>query len=250
MQENSPDLWRHLLPEKVKETHKYDYGWVLIYGADELTGATRLAASACTRMGAGLVTVLANKEIANVYRVALPAHIMVRNDLQWFHHKVNVKIYGCGGLPIKPDYKSNITTILDADALKKLPNKLSPNYILTPHDGEFDKAFPELLGTRLERVLSAANNINAHIVLKGAETIIACPNGKYFINHHAPPTLATAGSGDVLAGMIGGLIAQKMPVFEACMATTWIHGECAYEFGKGLVAEDIVDMIPNVLNAL
>ncbi len=250
MQENIPDLWRHLLPEKTKEGHKYDYGSVVLYGADELTGATRLAASACARMGAGLVTVLANSKIANVYRTTLPAHIMVRDDLNWQNDSVNVKIYGCGGLSVRPDYKSKILTVLDAAALENLPNKLSSNYVLTPHEGEFDKAFPHLKGSREERAIEAAKQIKAYIILKGSETIIACPDGKHIISRHASPTLATAGSGDVLAGIIGGLLAQKMPIFQACMAATWIHGECAYKFGKGLVATDIIDMLPSVLQNL
>ncbi len=247
MQENIPDLWRHLIPEKSRDSNKYDYGSALIYAAEELTGATRLAASACARMGIGLVTVLSRAQSAAIYRSALPAHIMVREDMNWHHEKVSVKIYGPGGLSVLPDYKSNITTILDAAALHDLPKKLSENFILTPHDGEFEKAFPDIKGTRLEKVIEAAQKINAHIVLKGSETIIASPKGKHIINRHAPPFLAIAGAGDVLAGMIGGLAGQKMPIFQACCAATWIHGECAYKFGKGLVAEDLVDMIPFIL---
>lgn len=250
MQENIPDLWRHLLPEKGHDTHKYDHGYALIYGSNSLTGATRLVASACARMGIGLVTVLCDDKTAPIYKASLPAHIMVRDDYNFHHDKVSVKIYGSGGLPAAPNYQSDIPTILDADALYNLPNQLPEDFILTPHDGEFEKAFPELKGDRVERAVQAAAQINAHIVLKGAETIIACPNGKYMINHHAPAFLATAGSGDVLAGMIGGLVGQGMDLFQACNAAVWIHGECAYKFGKGLVAEDIITMIPPVLQSL
>ena len=201
-------------------------------------------------MGIGLVTVLAQSQSAPIYRTTLPAHIMVRDGFDWAHDKVSVKIYGSGGLPVLPDYQSKILTVLDAAALYNLPKKLSENFILTPHDGEFEKAFPNLKGTRLEKAIAAAQQIKAHIVLKGAETIIACPNGKHMINRHAPALLATAGAGDVLAGMIGGLVGQKMDIFQACNAATWIHGECAYKCGKGLVAEDLVDMIPAVLQNL
>lgn len=247
MQENTPDLWRDLIPTKEKEAHKYDNGFALVYGAVELTGATRLVASACVRMGIGVVTVLSPKGSGSIYRASLPAHIMVRDDIKWDHKNVSVKIYGSGGLPVQPNYDEKIPIVLDADALKDLPKSLSPNYILTPHDGEFTKAFPNIRGSRAEKAVKAARLINAHIVLKGADTIIASPDGKYIINSHAPALLATAGSGDVLAGMIGGLVGQKIDIFNACCAATWIHGECAYQFGKGLVASDIIDQIPNVL---
>ncbi len=250
MQENFPDLWHHLLPQKEKAAHKYDSGFAFVYGSENLTGATRLVAAACARMGAGLVTVLCDPKAAAIYKSSLPAHIMVRDDLGWHHDKVSVKIYGPGGLPVTPDFNSEITTVLDADALADLPETLSENYILTPHDGEFEKAFPDIKGNRQEKAVQAAEKIQAYIVLKGAETIIACPTGKHMVNSHASALLATAGTGDVLAGMIGGLVAQKMPVFEACCAATWLHGECALRFGKGLVAEDLIDMIPLVLQDL
>jgi len=250
MQENTPDLWRHLIPEKKTDSHKYNHGFAFVYGAKELTGATRLVASACARMGIGLVTVLSDVEVANVYKASLPAHIMVRDDLEWYHEKVSVKIYGPGGLSVKPNYQSQIPTILDADALINLPNKISSNFVLTPHEGEFERTFPNIQGSRLEKAIKAANKINAHIVLKGAETIIASPKGHLIVNKHAPALLATAGSGDVLAGMIGGLVGQKMDIFQACCAAVWIHGECAYKFGKGLVAEDLIDMIPPVLQKI
>jgi NAD(P)H-hydrate epimerase len=250
MQENIPDLWRHLIPEKKRDSNKYDHGYAVIYGAEELTGATRLTASACARMGVGLVTVLTKPEQAAIYRSSLPAHIMVREELDWNHKAIAVRIYGPGGLPVKPHYKSKIPTILDAAALNNLPEKLSENFILTPHDGEFEKSFPDIKGTREEKAVKAAKKINAHIVLKGSETIIACPNGKHIVSRHAPPLLATAGTGDVLSGIIGGLVGQKMDIFQACNAAVWIHGECAYKFGKGLVAEDLIDMIPSVLQNL
>ena len=250
MQENIPDLWRHLLPEKKKDAHKYDSGFAFVYGTENLTGATRLVASACARMGAGLVTVLCEPKAAAIYKSSLPAHIMVRDDLAWYHDKVSVKIYGPGGIPVTPDFNADVSTILDADALVDLPETLSEKYILTPHEGEFEKAFPDLQGSREEKAIQAAKKTKAYIVLKGAQTIIACPSGKHIVNSHASPLLATAGSGDVLAGMIGGLVAQNMPAFQACCAATWIHGECAYRFGKGLVAEDLISMIPCVLQDL
>ncbi len=247
MTKNHPDLWRNLLPVKTDKGHKYTYGHTVIYGAPELTGATRLTASACARMGAGLVSVLSDKNTANIYRTALPAHILVRDDLDWHDDRVSTKIYGPGGLPVQPDFHATLPVILDADALTNLPKTLTPNYILTPHEGEFERAFPTIKGTRLEKAQQAAQSINAHIILKGAQTIIAAPNRNPVINHHASPHLATAGSGDVLTGMIAGLIAQDMPIFESCCAAVWIHGECARNFGAGLVASDLIDRIPQAL---
>ncbi len=250
MKSNHPDLWTHLIPVKTDESHKYKHGHVVIYGAPELTGATRLAASACSRMGAGLVTVLANPNIANVYRTALPPHILVRDDLNWFDERVSAKLYGPGGLSVEPDFKSNLPIVLDADALSNLPKKLAPNYILTPHEGEFERAFPDIKGARAEKAIEAAQTINAHIILKGAQTIIAAPDGNCVMNDHASPWLATAGTGDVLVGMVAGLIAQDMPVFEACCGAVWIHGDCGRRFGPGLVASDLVDTIPAALKAV
>ena len=247
MIENTPELWRDKLPQKEPHGHKYDSGHALIYGAPELTGATRLAATACARIGAGLVTVLANKDIANVYRASLPACILVRDDLNFMDEKITAKIFGPGGLPIKPDFKGDLPTVLDADALYDLPQKLSPNYVLTPHAGEFARAFTDIKGSRIECAQAAAEQIQAHIVLKGAETIIAAPGGDVVINKNASPYLATAGTGDVLAGMIGGLLAQKMDPLHAACAAVWLHGECAKQAGKGLIADDLVIKIPSIM---
>ena len=246
MMQNKPELWRDLLPHKSKEAHKYDHGYALIYGAPELTGATVLAASACARMGTGLVTILSDGK-GDVFRTIAPPHILVRDDIQWSSDKVTAKLYGPGGLCVTPDFDSDILTILDADALLNLPDRLKPNFILTPHEGEFQKAFPELAGNKIEKAQEAAKQKNCYIVLKGSETIIATPDGKYAVNMADAPWLATAGTGDVLAGMITGLIARHMPVFEACCAAVWIHGECGKDFGQGLVATDLIDLIPKIL---
>jgi|AntRauTorckE6833_2_1112554.scaffolds.fasta_scaffold16854_2 NAD(P)H-hydrate repair Nnr-like enzyme with NAD(P)H-hydrate dehydratase domain len=245
---NHPDLWRAQLPAKTKDSHKYQHGHALIYAAPELTGATCLAATACARMGTGLVTVLADADIVSVYRTVLPAHILVRGDLDWQDSRVTARLYGSGGLSVIPDFTAGIPVVLDADALSNLPRLLTKNYILTPHDGEFDRAFPDFKGSRLDRAKAAAAESGAHIVLKGAESIIVAPDGRYVINHHATPHLASAGTGDVLAGMITGFLARDMPVFEAACASVWIHGECGRRIGSGLVASDISDQIPAVMS--
>lgn len=247
---NTPDLWRDKWPVKDTNSHKYTNGHALIYGAPALTGATRLAASAAARTGAGLVTVLCSKKTADIYRTSLPAHILVRDNLKWMDLRVTALLYGPGGLPVKPDWKTALPTVLDADALSIPLQKRTSNFILTPHEGEFAKAFPGLTGSNAEKAQKAAQSVNAHIVLKGPQTVIAAPDGRLVINTHASSALATAGTGDVLAGIITGLIARNMPLFEACCAATWLHGECALQFGPGLVADDLPDLIPQAVKSL
>lgn len=240
---NTSDLWQDKFPRKNKDQHKYDHGHALIYGAPEMTGATRLSASACAQIGTGLVSVLCTQETYDIYRQTLPAHVIVRNDLNFIDGKVTARAYGSGGLPCPIDFDKTIPTVLDADALKVLPMKLSTNYILTPHEGEFERAFPGIEGSREEKALKAAQEIQAIIVLKGAATLIAHPDGRLVKNTHATPWLATAGSGDVLAGMITGLLAQGMNSFEAACAAVWLHGEAGIKAGDYLTASDLLTAI-------
>ncbi|MCB1532439.1 MAG: NAD(P)H-hydrate dehydratase [Alphaproteobacteria bacterium] len=249
-QENTPSLWSDKIPRKVGASHKYDYGHVVIYGAPELTGATRLAAEGCARTGAGLVTVLAPPGVGEIYRETLRPHILVRDDLDWDDERVTVKLYGSGGVSKTPDYSSILPTVLDADALNDLPGTLGGHFVLTPHEGEFARVFPDLKGSREERAVAAARKSGAVIVLKGEQTVIAAPDGRVVINTHASPYLASAGTGDVLAGMIAGFIGQGMEPFDAACAAVWIHGECGVRIGSGLVASDLPGAIPSVLQDL
>ena len=244
---NSPDLWADTIPSPDERSHKYTQGHALIYAAPEFTGATNLAAQSCARVGAGLVSVMAGHR-GDLYRTILPPHIIVRDNLDWKDDRVTAQLYGSGGLMCTPDYKSKIPTILDADALSKLPVELAPNYILTPHEGEFAKTFPEIKGDKIENAKQAAQNINAIIVLKGAETIIAHPDSRLVLNNHSSPYLATAGTGDVLAGMITGFCAQGMEPFYAACAAVWIHGETGKKLGRSMVASDVPAKIPEIMN--
>jgi hydroxyethylthiazole kinase-like uncharacterized protein yjeF len=248
--ENNPALWLQDLPVKGHNSNKYDSGHAVIYGAPELTGATRLAVEACARMGSGLVTVLSKPHCADIFKASLPAHIMVRDDLDWWGNRVTAVLYGPGGLPEPVMIHDDLPMVLDADALAHLPSNLHDGIVLTPHEGEFAKAFPDVKGSREERAQEAAKECGAIIVLKGAQTIIAHPDGRVVLSRHASPNLATAGTGDVLAGMITGLLAQGMEPFKAACAAVWIHGECARIFGAGLVASDLPGLIPGVLNDL
>ncbi len=251
MIKNVPDLWLSDFPRRTAgeqaDSHKYDYGHVLVYGAPELTGATRLAAEACARMGAGLVSVLSCSARADVFRVALPAHILVRDDLLWNDARVTARLYGCGGLVDGLRISLNRPVVLDAGALDALPEGLDARAVLTPHEGEFARVFPDIEGTRGERALLAARRSGAVVVLKGAGTVVAHPDGRVAVNEHDTPYLASAGTGDVLAGMIVGLLGQGVPSFEAACAAVWMHGECGLQAGCGLVASDFSALIPKVL---
>lgn len=244
---NSPDFWRDEIPSPDIDSHKYARGMAAVYAAPAMTGATRLAATAAARIGAGLVNVLAEEGVADVYRCALPAHVIVRPP-EWNDPRVTARLYGSGGLPAGVRLRLDRPTVFDASALSALPENLHENIVLTPHEGEFAKTFPDLVGGGLaSRAMAAARRTGACIVLKGPRTMIVHPDGRMVENGHASPYLATAGSGDVLSGMITGLLAQGMDAFSASCAAVWLHGECALRFGPGLVAEDLPGLIPGVL---
>lgn len=269
--ENHPLLWLRDFPWPSPEGHKYHRGHVLVVGGQTMTGAARLAGRAAARIGAGLVTVAAPVFSWPVYAAALEG-IMVTpyTDMDSLNEifsdtRKNVLVIGPGagvGGQTREQVKGALATgrrvVLDADAItsfgshpETLMAALNHECVLTPHEGEFSRLFGEALANdKLGRVRQAARQSGAVVLLKGADTVIAAPDGHAVINTNAPPWLATGGSGDVLTGLIAGLMAQGMNPFRAACAATWVHGQAASNFGPGLVSEDLPGQVPGVLQQL
>ena len=266
---NHPKHWLDLLPKLTTESNKYTRGHTLIIGGYPLTGASRLSAYAAARVGSGLTTLLVPEIAFSIYASALTS-IMVRpfGDIRTFNQTIKDDRIGCfligPGAGVNADtrnqalalLKTTKPVVLDADAitvfqdeLSAVTNSIYQDCVLTPHEGEFKRLFA-LTEDRVLSAQNAAKTCGAVIVLKGSETVIASPDGQTYINSNAPSTLATGGSGDVLAGIIAGLIAQGMPPFYAAAAATWLHGEAAKQFGVGLIAEDLPSLLPQVLKKL
>jgi ADP-dependent NAD(P)H-hydrate dehydratase / NAD(P)H-hydrate epimerase len=272
--ENSPSLWGDVYPWPEPLGHKYGRGHaVVVSGPAHATGAARLAAISALRAGAGLVSVASPPEAVPVNAVALTA-VMIKSisgasDMAELlrDRRFNAVVIGpgCGIGRATQDMvaavlASSAGAVVDADALTSFagePNALflllREPAVLTPHAGEFERIFPGLLArsaTRIEAVRAAAAAAKCTVLLKGPDTVVASPDGRVVVNTNAPPTLATAGAGDVLAGLIGGLLAQGLTSFDAAAAGVWLHGEAALHFGQGLIAEDLPRMLPAVLTAL
>jgi NAD(P)H-hydrate epimerase len=268
--ENTPALWAGALRWREAESHKYDYGHCLIAGGGEVTGAARLACRAALRIGAGLVTVAAPASALSIYAGDMPSVITHPCDSVEAYlgllsdSRRNTLLLGPGNgvtaatrTRALAALESDRSVVLDADALTVFEADAPTiaaarvgDCVMTPHDGEFARVFPDVLGDRLKRARIAAHATGAVILLKGADTVVAAPDGRASINANAPPELATAGAGDVLAGMVAGLLAQGLPAFEAASAAVWMHGAAAAQVGPGLIAEDLPTRIPSVLRRL
>ena len=269
--ENSPTLWRELYPAPTSEDHKYSRGHAVVVGGVQMTGAARLAARACLRAGAGLVSIACPAEAWPVYAATtlgiLTVPLAGLDSLSGLLADERKNLYLLGpGNGISGETRARVLAVLgagrpcvlDADALsvfaqspEVLFDSIRSPCVLTPHEGEFRRLFGDMEEEgKLARVRSAARRSGAVVLLKGADTVIADPQGNAVINGNAPPTLATAGSGDVLAGFIAGLMAQNMPPFAAACAGSWIHGAAGASFGPGLIAEDLPDLLPAVLRGL
>jgi hydroxyethylthiazole kinase-like uncharacterized protein yjeF len=277
---NGPAIWGQHFPIPQPAGHKYARGHtVVLSGELPNTGAARLAARAALRAGSGLVTI-ASPRSALAVNAAMSLSVMVREaeGAAGLARLLTDPRFNCvvigpgGGTGIEMQDKVRAAAggeralVIDADALTCfgenakelftiLTNHSLSTAILTPHDGEFARLFKEIdsissVKQKLEKALAASHETGAIIVLKGADTIVAGPQGRAAIADNAPAYLATAGAGDVLAGIIGGLRAQRMPAFEAATAGVWLHGEAAKSFGPGLIAEDLTEVLPEIFRRL
>jgi len=269
---NDPALWRATFPVSRFSDHKYRRGHAAIAGGVQMTGAARLAARGARRVGAGMVSIVTPREAVPHYLAGDPGQLIFAADTApafaqlLTEKRRNAVLVGPGNGVTNETraraiaaLRSHLSVVLDADALTVFEDAPEDLFgwtkghdglaVLTPHEGEFTRLFRGE-GDKLTRVREAAARSGAVVLLKGADTVIAAPDGRAIINDNAPPYLATAGSGDVLAGFIVGLLAQGMPPFDAAAAATWLHGEAASRFGPGLIAEDLAESVPAVLSGL
>ena len=267
--ENDPMLWISSLPRPTEGGNKYTRGHALISGGYPMTGAARMAARAAARAGAGLTTIAVSSIALPVYAAALTS-IMVQplavpEDFVCLldDQRYSALLIGPGAgtgeetrARVLAMLATGRPTLLDADAItafaddpSTLEQAITGPCVLTPHDGEFRRLF-DPSGDKLVRTRAAARRSGAVIVLKGSDSVITAPDGRAVINSNAPPSLATAGSGDVLSGILLGLLAQGMEPFLAAAAAVWLHGAAATEFGPGLIADDLPDLLPGVFRQL
>lgn len=270
---NAPGLWQALLRRDDPGTHKYARGHLTVLGGAIATGAARLAALAGRRAGAGLVTIASPRASMAIYQTAEPGNLIAEvEDGEAFarllvDERRNAILAGPGSAVDERTRSSVLAglatgrpAVLDADAITTFAENSASLFkairgpvLLTPHEGEFRRLFPDLSAVpgKVERTRRAARQSGATVLLKGPDTVIAAPDGRAVINVHAPATLATAGSGDVLAGIAGGLIAQGLSPLAAGAAAAWLHGDCAFRFKRpGLIAEDLITHIPEALAAV
>lgn len=270
MSEAGQTDWRHALPWPAVDAHKHARGRLgVVSGKATQTGAARLAARAGLRIGAGVVRILCPPDAAAVIAPAIEAIMLTPfgSDTALAEAAAALDAVVIGpAAGVNDATQANVRAlagtgaalVVDADGLTvfepwptDLFELLDRDDVLTPHEGEFRRLFPDLLERGREMAaLEAATQAGCVVVLKGAATVIAAPDGRLAINDNGVPWLATAGSGDVLAGMIGGLIAQRMDSFDAARAAVWIHAEAARGFGPGLIADDLPERLPTVLSNL
>ena len=250
---NAPGLWR--LPSLGADAHKYTRGMVTVLGGAAMTGAARLAALAARRAGAGLVTIAAVDGGGDLYRTGEPGTIVSDATLETLLADTRRDVWVCGpGLGAEAAaaalpalLAAGRRVVVDADGLTACagaPERLRGAAVLTPHTGEFARVFGPVGDDKCEAARKAAALTGAAVVLKGADTVVAAPDGRVAINDSAPPWLATAGSGDVLSGIISGLLAQGMAAWEAACAGVWLHGRAGAHAGEGLIAEDLPGALP------
>lgn len=269
---NAPDLWLDRFPWPKADAHKHSRGRLgVVSGGALSTGAARLAARAGLRMGAGWVEVFAPPDAAPILAAALEAPVVRLfdgdADLERQTAALDAVVIGPAAgateatkANLRALERNGAALVVDADALTvfatapdELFAALDRDDVLTPHAGEFERLFPGVLAEAQDRATAArlaAERAGAVVLLKGPETAIAAPDGRTVLNRAEAPWLATLGTGDVLAGLIGGLLAQGLGGFDAACASAWIHADAARRFGPGLIAEDLPDLVPGVLRDL
>ncbi|WP_044564065.1 bifunctional ADP-dependent NAD(P)H-hydrate dehydratase/NAD(P)H-hydrate epimerase [Azospirillum sp. B4] len=277
---NAPALFAARMPHPRIDDHKYRRGHALVLGGAIMTGAARLAARAAQRVGAGLVTVVSPPAAELVYRLSSPSQIVRPmaggEDAEAIlaDPRITAAVLGPGAgtggaeqallralAAVAGRRGADFGLVLDADIFTAfagqadvLRDHLGGRAVLTPHEGEFARLFGAghavLGGDKLTRARAAARHLRAVVLLKGPDTVIVHPDGRAVIEAGGPPSLATAGSGDVLAGLCLGLLAAGMDAFPAAQAAAWLHAQAAVRFGPGLVAEDLAEQVPALLMAL
>ena len=275
---NTMDLWKSHFPRPNEYDHKYSRGHLLVQSGDKFsTGASRLASLSALRVGAGIVTLASTDESAMINAAHLTS-VMVKNintkkDFIDFYNKRKVNAFligpGCGLTKYTKELslvaiKTGLPVVLDADSISVFedePNELfsaikkyNKNVILTPHEGEFKRIFKNSIGSKISKASKASRESSAIIIYKGNDTIISSPNSHLAISDKTSPFLATAGSGDILAGICAGLLSQGMDAFMAACAGQWFHKKIGEISGPGMIADDmpgfIETFLPNILGEI
>lgn len=245
--QNTPGLW--CLPEPGPESHKYTRGVVSLCAGQSMPGAARLCAGGARAAGAGLMRIAAGQD-APAYRLGAPGLVIDEGPLASLLADKRRAVWVCGPGLTEDEVQQTLPALLeaqkcvlaDAGALSAAaghPEKLRGVSVITPHIGEFTKLFGAPGANPPGSVRKAATQINAVVVLKGASTLIAAPDGRLAINDHASPALGTAGSGDTLSGVIAALLAAGMQAWDAACAGVWLHGEAGIQAGAWPIAEDL-----------